>query len=157
MIGSANAPHHGFARHMQHELLELGIELQLVWPRAVVAGEVSRLEPRLAAVLANDADSAYLQTYKHHFFACAADTCPRPRHGLAVGPHAGKMQTIALGGRDLTEERPIRINPAIEFNKRIADRILPKLEAPALGDSARCQHGFHYTAPMSHKETGDAA
>ena len=64
------------------------------------------------------------------------------------------MQAVAMGGRELAEERLVRASLAIEFDKGVADRILPKLKAFALGDIGRCQHGFHDTAPVVARRTG---
>ena len=151
-FGPADPPHHGVSRHVQHELLELGIEFERIWPSAVVAGEVPGLQARLTPVLRNQARAAHLYADEHDLFARATDARPCPLHDLTVGPHVGKVQVAAMCGRELAEKRIVGVGLAIEFDKGVADRILPKLKAFALGDFRRRQHGFHYTAPAMRED-----
>jgi hypothetical protein len=146
-LGAADAPDHGVARHMQHELLERGVEVQRVGARAVVAGEIARLEPCFAAVLRDDANAAHLQADQHHLFARVADAAAGAPDGLALGNDGRKMQAVAGGRRDLAEEPFVSAGLAVEFNKRVADRVLPELKTLALGNIGRRQYGFHGTAP----------
>jgi hypothetical protein len=131
---------------VQHELFKSRVEVQDVRPRAVVAREVARLEPRLAAVLGDETDAAHLQADEHDLFASPADAHRRTPDDLTFGVHGGKMQTIAFGSRNLAEKRRGAASLAVKLDERIADGVPPKLKALAFRDVGRCQHGFHYTA-----------
>ena len=57
------------------------------------------------------------------------------------------MQAVAVGGGDLAEKPLLAAGLAIEFDERVADRILPELKTLALGNIGRRQYGLHFTAP----------
>jgi hypothetical protein len=59
------------------------------------------------------------------------------------------MQAFAVGSGDFAEKRVFHAGLAIQFDERVADRVLPELKAFALGNIGRRQHGFHFTAPAS--------
>jgi hypothetical protein len=132
---------------VQHKLLERGVEVQRVRPRAVVAGEVAGLETCFAAVLYHDADAAHLQADQHHLFARAADPGARALDDLALGTDGREIQAFAVGGGDFAEKRVFHAGLAVQFDERVADRVLPELKAFALGNIGRRQYGFHCTAP----------
>jgi hypothetical protein len=48
---------------------------------------------------------------------------------------------------DLAEERLFQTSFAVEFNKCVANRVLPELKALAFGNIGRRQYGFQSTAP----------
>jgi hypothetical protein len=79
----------------------------------------------------------------------AADPGARALDDLAVGTDGREMQAFAVGGGDFAEKRVFHAGLAIQFDERVADRVLPELEAFARGNIGGRQYGFHVTAPAS--------